>query len=239
MSTAPVSASEDPDRQGETTVPRGRFSITIGPFTFPTKGAAKEYTSNLLRTLPLGEVENKHVHFLVALLNRHPRAHQKIGAGLLGFEVREHETYGGHCFWLIRRDGTETDFSYRECLSPSTDKTSATAAFRQEIQYQCFQFKESKYRSGMICEITGEPLDYDEIDVDHAPPMFTDILKRFLAEQGLRLEDVACREGDGVTIDSLQDRKLASLWHDFHRKHANLYLLSRAGHRIVTRGSRE
>lgn len=231
---SPEISSKDTERQA-----RGRFAVTIGPFTFQTKEAAKKYTSELLARLPLGEVQNEHVRFLVALLNRHPQAHQKEGAGLLGFEVRKHPIYGSRGFWIIRRDGTETDFSYRECLSPSTNKASVVAAFRQEVCYQSQQFKETNYRHGMPCPITGEPLDYDEIDVDHAPPLFSDILKRFLEEQGLRTEDVACREGDGVTIASLQDRKLASLWHDYHRKHAQLYLLSREGHRIVTRGSQE
>lgn len=210
--------------------------LEIGGITFETKEAAKRHTSQLLRSLPFGEVADEHVRFLVSLLNRHPKARQKQGVGILGFEVRRNE-YGSKGFWVVRRDGTATDFSYRECISPTSNRTNVLSAFRQEIQYQIIGFKREAWSREYTCPITDRPFDFEEGDVDHEPPLFVDLVERFLGAHGTRLESVLVRDGDGVIGATLLDRSLAQDWREFHKGHARLSLLSREGHRIVTRQS--
>ena len=53
--------------------------------------------------------------FLAEALKRHPEARTKIGAGGRGFEVRSAD-YGTQCFWILRIDGSEERFSYKNCV---------------------------------------------------------------------------------------------------------------------------
>jgi len=208
--------------------------LEIGGITFETKEAAKRHTSQLLRSLPFGDVADEHVRFLLSLLKRHPKAREKEGTGILGFEVRRND-YGSKGFWVVRRDGTATAFSYRECISPTTNRTNVLSAFRQEIQYQIIRFKRETWSREYTCPITERSFEFDEGDVDHMPPLFVDMVHRFLADQCVELPDVLVRDGDGVIGAYLLDRRLAQEWREFHQKHARLSLLSREGHRLVTR----
>ena len=49
------------------------------------------------------------------LWRRHPEAEAKIGPGVETIEIRA-ATYGTRCFWVMRIDGSCTDFSWRSCL---------------------------------------------------------------------------------------------------------------------------
>lgn len=53
--------------------------------------------------------------FLSEALKRHPDAITKIGAGARAFEVRSAD-YGTQCFWILRIDGSEERFSYKNCV---------------------------------------------------------------------------------------------------------------------------
>lgn len=211
--------------------------LEIGGITFETKEAAKRHTSQLLRSLPFGEVADEHVRFLLGLVKRHPDYREIEGCGLFGFEVRRNTWNGitSKGFWAVRQDGTATDFSYRECLSPKTPRTRILAAFRGEVQYQIYRFKSDTWSRGYRCPITGEAFDFDDSDVDHEPPLFGDLVQRFLSLSGLALEDVLVRNGSGEIGASILDRSLAQSWRDFHKANARLSLLSREGHRLVTR----
>lgn len=88
---------------------------TIGGRKFGTQREAELFIKELLNTQPLKvEVSEPHHSFLCALLARHPRATEKIGAGIRHFTV-EHAMHGTRCFYLTRVDGTQSDFSYFKC----------------------------------------------------------------------------------------------------------------------------
>ena len=53
--------------------------------------------------------------FLLELLKKHPRAVEKIGAGVKHFTV-ENAKGGTRCFYVIRADGSRSDFSFMKCL---------------------------------------------------------------------------------------------------------------------------
>ena len=57
--------------------------------------------------------------------------------------VEENPIYPGkRGFWLVRTNGTSTDFSFKECLSPSSNKKKTLSAFRSAIEPYTFQFKQ-------------------------------------------------------------------------------------------------
>lgn len=40
---------------------------------------------------------------------------QKVGDGIAAFQVRMHPKWQSRCYYLIHKDGSEDDFSYRKC----------------------------------------------------------------------------------------------------------------------------
>jgi hypothetical protein len=56
---------------------------------------------------------------LASLLQRHPRAAEKIGSGIAHFEVMSAE-YNSKCFWVVRTDETMERFSYPACIGPES-----------------------------------------------------------------------------------------------------------------------
>jgi hypothetical protein len=63
--------------------------------------------------------------FMRHVLDRHPRAAQKIGAGVHAIVCGAY-VGGSRCFFVIRTDGTIEDFSVRRCLGlPVTSRRSA------------------------------------------------------------------------------------------------------------------
>ncbi|KAI3468807.1 hypothetical protein Pfo_025470 [Paulownia fortunei] len=49
-------------------------------------------------------------------LQFHPRWEEKIGTGILEIKVGRHPDHKETCFFLVRTDGTEEDFSYNKCI---------------------------------------------------------------------------------------------------------------------------
>lgn len=55
---------------------------------------------------------------LAALLKRHDEVDEKVGVGIAHFKVDSApEPYSGKCFWIVRADGSEIDFSFPHCLN--------------------------------------------------------------------------------------------------------------------------
>lgn len=50
-------------------------------------------------------------------LKFHPKMQEKYGTGILDIKVGRHPEYKENCFFVIRTDGTEEDFSYNKCIN--------------------------------------------------------------------------------------------------------------------------
>lgn len=96
-------------------IARSRMKLKIGDIEFSTKKAAAEHCRELLKTLPASEpVDAATKTFLTGLLTRHPKATEKVGAGIKDFFVVQGQF--GRCFHVLRVDDTTEDFSYTKCL---------------------------------------------------------------------------------------------------------------------------
>lgn len=102
--------------------------VDIGNEHFPTKAAATARCQQILYAYPgqpgsgAGQPQEvtdpTHVTFLTALIRRHPEVNEKIGAGIAGFKVQVNPQGTGNtrCFYVVRTDGTQVDFSFKSCL---------------------------------------------------------------------------------------------------------------------------
>lgn len=185
--------------------------------------------------------------FMLDVLAMHPLASQKIGCGVSRMEVRENPVYKKNFgFWLIRNDGTETDFSFVECLSPSSQRKKVLAAFRASIEEQTMQFKRNFFDScvgGVAkCSLTGETITFLNSHVDHmSPRTFENLFDTFLIDNNLNVEGVELSgEGvDGNIQDKIADGQLDGKWKEFHRMNAVLRVVSRFGNLSIAKTERE
>ena len=105
-------------------------SVTLGGKVFEDSKTLWNYTKALRDSLNRDDVvEGKALTILLALLDRHPRAAEKIGSGVEKITFGEHKTFvGTQCFFIHRKDGTVEDFSFRKCIQaifPSQPKTTS------------------------------------------------------------------------------------------------------------------
>ena len=61
---------------------------------------------------------SKDFNFMKALLRHHPSAAEKFGVGIKNFTVKLHPENGKRYFCVVRRDNTNTDFSFHNCIDP-------------------------------------------------------------------------------------------------------------------------
>jgi hypothetical protein len=170
---------------------------------------------------------------IAALLAWHPRAKQKIGAGIRDIVVRQNPEWGGKCktFWVRRIDGTETDFSYRQCLSPSSPWSDFCAACRNAVVGQVLDFRDRYFavQAGpdgkCACQLTRERVGKNESHVDHSPP-FNLLVKDFVARECIDIHAVELTgHEDGAFTIEFKDDCLRERWCAYHRAHAGFLLL--------------
>ncbi|KAG0597885.1 hypothetical protein M758_12G027900 [Ceratodon purpureus] len=71
------------------------------------------------------------------LLEYHPNAEKKRGSGIDFIKIKRHHTFKDvRCFWVVRTDGTETDFSYHKCLKGKVAKENPSFVDRYDAIYR-------------------------------------------------------------------------------------------------------
>lgn len=202
--------------------------LKIGNQEFPNKTKAKAFFKAMLgRYRPGMRVSDQDFPNLLALLERHHEAAQKIGCGVAAFEVRlNFKTQG---FWALRRDGTETDFSYLTCLDGEPPaKLQVCRALRHLISPDIRAARDAIFADSVgnrvACAETGQMLDVTEGHMDHRPPwVFDAIVAEFLAQEGVTFEGVEIASGrDGQMVPELVDRAFGQRFRDFHNRVADL-----------------
>jgi Protein of unknown function (DUF3223) len=165
--------------------------------------------------------------FLLWLLDRHPRAAEKIGCGVAGFTVQDAQM-GTRCFVVHRVDGSSTDFSFYSCITAPDGTVLVRRAMRRAISDQTSEFKRaSAARGPLVCAVTGQVLSWDNAHVDHAPPVFVALADDWAARVGgysaIRLTPAA----DSQLGRTIADGAAAEAWAEFHRTNAQLRIVSR------------
>ncbi|PKA64066.1 Protein DCL, chloroplastic [Apostasia shenzhenica] len=93
-------------------------SVQLGPKIFCSSVEMFDYFYKLLHHWPPNLNINKYEQMvLLDLLKRgHSDSAKKIGEGIKAFQVRYHPMFKSKCFFLLRVDGSEDDFSFRKCV---------------------------------------------------------------------------------------------------------------------------
>lgn len=202
----------------------------IGGIPFRTKGDVRKYYSGVINSYEPGHtLDGMDLVFVAALLKRHRSCVEKIGAGIERFFVTKHKTYGTRKIEFERIDGTTDDFSINYCLDPVTDEEYARMNFlcaaRTTVLPDIRAFKNA---SGMICAVTGEKHDREDLHVDHAPPkVFSTIAQEFLAAAGKTPGDYEYAD-DHAGLSVFVDQGVAASFRAFHAEHATLRVIHKS-----------
>ena len=101
--------------------------MLVGSRTFLLKKDAEDACREVLYRYAPGDrvTDPADEQFLLDLLELHPQRDDKIGRGIDHFEIRTNPKFvKQRSFYLVRIDGSETDFSFVKCLRPPTDSWS-------------------------------------------------------------------------------------------------------------------
>jgi hypothetical protein len=95
-----------------------RRSIQIGARLYDKVGDATKFYSGMLNRYSTGAVVSQaDAVELMALLERHDEKDEKVGTGIIRFEVdAAPDEHKNRCFWIVRNDGSRIDFSFKHCL---------------------------------------------------------------------------------------------------------------------------
>jgi hypothetical protein len=198
-----------------------------------TKKKQIETVQELVARTPLKTpLQGKDLNYMLELFKRHPWYESKAGAGIESVQVFENSNYGhkpSRGFWIERVDGTWTDISWRECISPTGQPKRVKNALRHLITEQVHDFRTSMVDKVGNCSITLETLFNHELEVDHEPPFtFEALVKDFLLVSNLDFEEVEVRPpGDGELNDMLVSEDLAEKWKEYHKETAKLRLIKK------------
>ncbi len=91
--------------------------IQIETRTFKKAGDGTAFFREMLnRYSPGDRVDASDSVDLAALLKRHDEYADKVGEGVDHYKVDNAPDHNTKCFWIVRADGSEVDFSYGHCL---------------------------------------------------------------------------------------------------------------------------
>lgn len=202
---------------------------------FPTKAKAIEFFRAMMNRYHAGTlIPEPDSAYLLNLLERHPRAQQKFGDGVSHF-FKKKTDQGTFCFWLRRNDGSETDFSFYDCVSGKSKsplqefaEACRTAVEPELALHKARHFEEhGDAENKVACEITKERIAIYESHLDHKKPLtFQVIVLTFLTANAIDLAQVRLRRpGDGEHKITFEDEALAERFRIYHRGLAQLRIV--------------
>lgn len=208
-----------------------RYRYTLGGETFLSKKDVEERARAIRATWKPGlRIEGGDAAFLADLLTHHPKASDKMGAGVVGFSVAI-DPFGSRGLRVHRVDGSSSLFSSKGCLTDDSAWIKYCRAGRSAIADQIVAFKQAAFGADehgqvatVVCAVTGAPMTFYDCDVDHHKPTFKALITDF-DPHGWWLAEVGSL-GDGHG-DVFLDPDYAERWAAFHRRHARLRITTK------------
>lgn len=213
--------------------------MKIGDKQFQTKASAETFIRELLLKWKGQPCICGHdARFVESLLALHPRQPLIIDCGLKHIKVQEIEK-GYLRFLAVRIDGSIRDFSWRNCISPKSQRSQVMSICRSVAEPQIINFRNDFWRNHKTadCPITGQPMTIRDSDVDHAPPnTFAVLVEKWLAVIRSDFELIEIEYRSGYEERScFQERWLEGDWADYHAQLAKLRVVSRVANRSILR----
>lgn len=186
------------------------------------------------RVRDTGRVTAEDDDFIRDLLAMHPRVAVKVGSGVERFEVRDNAGTNG--FWIIRTDGSATDFSFMQCLNGATHQDLVRSAMRRAVidQMQDARDREFSTTNVRYCAVTGDQITADNCHMDHEAPTFVEIADAFASAEG-GYGTIAVTSDDGLIGHRFVNVDVSARWERWHRDRASIRAVSKKANLSVLR----
>ncbi len=227
--------------------------VDLGIKYFDTQKAAIAFFVPMLHSYRRGQrVKDEDAKFLRALIERHPGRDQKIGVGIDFFfkdaPPDDHGDLSQRCFWIQRTDGSQTDFSYRNCIKgePPSMKILVMGAMRDCVREEITEarrvlFDDLKNEEEKIqCPATGKWISYWETHADHQAPMTSEVIaKACIDSHQLTWETFPLSKSrDCQSAATFTDPDLIPKFKDFHRRMSANHIVLTDKNRNLSEGDK-
>ncbi|WP_073923971.1 DCL family protein [Streptomyces sp. CB03911] len=204
----------------------------IGDRSYPSDAARKRAVRALLARYEVNQVVDQEDDDLLLrdLLDRHPKAAEKIGPGVDHFRVVRTPRGPHKGPEVVRSDGTRIDFSYQKCLDSPSHRRRVLDSMRTEVVPQRDAYYEARKMSGtLVSDLTDTPLTPKETHVAYFRGTRFDDIGTAFAETAGGWEAFELSATTVSGLATFADRDLAARWHAYHREHATLALRGGVG----------
>lgn len=130
-------------------------------------------------------------------------------------------------FYIIRSDGTDTDFSYYKAIGSYNKQTRIKSALRELVRDQVIEFKDSYFRENsdskgyVICPETNLKIKKKDSHLDHYPKQFDEIVEEWVKINFINSENLEIYPaGDNTNAWTIKDTEIAKSFMDFHKQTA-------------------
>jgi hypothetical protein len=150
---------------------------------------------------------------LIFLLQRHPEKEEKIGVGIKDFKVAKSDIYkeNNYCFYIIRTDDSETDFSYKTCID-------SKHLSKRELVLSAFRYTVRPYIKSLKEKI-GEKREAKY----KKPNVFIKIVEKFLEDKKINFDDIEITDAqDNEYVPELICEEMKESFIDYHSKTAEI-----------------
>lgn len=217
----------------------GGMSIQIGDRIFKTKAEAEIAIRAVLNQwkgkLYIGDPDRS---FVFSLLDMHPRAAIIKDCGLAGIRVQPLGA-NQYRFLAVRTDYSVRDFSWRNCLSPKSNRAQVMSICRSVIVPQIAEFRRCFWdgKAVAICTFSGDVITPQQSEVDHIPPdTFVSLVERWLSSIRMHVDEVEITYRTGYEERSrFTEEWLEPDWSEFHQDNARLRVVSSSANRSAIR----
>ena len=203
--------------------------IVFGSYQFKTKKSATEEARRRINKYEAGaSLCSDDELFFASLFTLHHEYELKKGAGIEHIQV-EQDFHHNRCLYIHRIDGSKIDCSWVKCIQPASQKTIVAMAFRRTVKEIIIAFKDAQLKVVKVCPELGTTLTYKNSHVSYQSPSFDTLFNNFLKHHQLGFEAVGLTNPTPEDSDQrgmLSDQVLSDNWCQYHKKHANLRLLS-------------
>lgn len=203
-----------------------KTKYVVGGVGFTTKEAIQKRCQQILQQYQFTQqVTGQDLDIVFHIYSMHPDKPQDKAIKHISVEKSRYKTL----YFLVHyEDGTQDDFSYIKALEGKlmTPRQHFVEAARLIIGNQVNTFKKDVFRRGRVfCAVNGEELDWDSAHVDHFEPTFDEIIDRWISANPALIETLTYTHVKGLG-KTLTDKSVETAFAKFHKKHANLRVVS-------------
>lgn len=213
-----------------------RKPIVVGSKEFKFQKDALAFFKDMLNSSRTNKtIEGEGHDLLLAVLERHPEAPQKIGVGVERFYKAPTEM-GTSCFWIERIDGSKTDFSYITAVKAKGKSLyqEFAEACRNTVRGDLIKTKEvffSKHsdEDGKVeCEVSGERIAIYESHLDHKKPLtFQVLVNTFISANNITItKEMLSSPQDEQFETEFLDQNIKDGFKRYHHKVAQLRVIN-------------